>query len=92
MSTTTPPTTPTTRRAADPGGPWAILAHQSHAQHRGCPRAALPSPARIPHRPPSAPVRRMLRKYPTPLGVRLTAATPQRLAGNIAIGRAVELA
>jgi hypothetical protein len=34
----------------------------------------------------------MLRNYPTPLGVHLTAATPHRLAGNITIGRAVELA
>jgi hypothetical protein len=37
MSTTTPPTTRTTRRPADPGGPWAILAHQ-----RNAPTAAIP--------------------------------------------------
>ena len=96
MSTTTPPTTPpttrTTRRPPDPGGPWAILAHQRHAQHRGYPRAAQRIPTGIPHRPPSAPVPRMLRHYPTPLGVCLTAATPHRLGGSITIGRAVELA
>jgi hypothetical protein len=92
MSTATQPTTPTTLLHPDLGAPWAILAHQGHAQHRGHPRAALRIPARIPHRRPTAHVQRMVRAYPTPLGVRLTVAPPHELAGDITVGCAVELA
>jgi hypothetical protein len=92
MSTTTQPTTRTTLLHLDPGGPWAILAHQGHPQHRGYARAGLGIPAHIPQRRPTARVQRILREYPTPPGVRLTTATPRELAGDFTAGRAVELA
>jgi hypothetical protein len=92
MSTTTQPTTRTTLIHPDPGAPWVILVGQDHPQHRRYPRAGLGIPARIPQRRPTARVQRTLREYPTPLGMRLTTATPRELAGDITVGRAVELA
>lgn len=92
MSTTTQPTTRTTLIHPDPGAPWVILVGQDHPQHRRYPRAGFGIPTRIPQRRPTARVQRTLREYPTPLGMRLTTATPRELAGDITVGRAVELA
>ncbi|HXT45284.1 MAG TPA: hypothetical protein VN748_14405 [Pseudonocardiaceae bacterium] len=92
MSTTTQPTTRTTLLHPDPGAPGAILAHRGHPQHCGYPLAGLGISARIPLRRPTARVQRTLRECPTPLGVRLSTATPRELAGDITVGRAVELA
>ena len=92
MSTTMPPTAPTIPRHPDTGTPGAIQAQPKHQQRRGYSRAALRIPVHVSHRPPTAHAQHMLCNAPTRLGVRLTATTPHELAGDITVGRAVELA
>ena len=92
MSTTMRLTTRTILIHPDLGGPWVMLAHQDHPQHRRYPRPSLGIAARIPQRRPTARVQGTLRVYLTPLGVCLTTATPREPAAGITVERAVELA
>lgn len=91
MSTTAQTTPRATVLRLGRGTPWAIVAHQVHAQRRGYTRAVLRALARSQQGRPTGQDQRMLRDRLTPLGARLSAATLHELAADITAGRAVEL-
>jgi hypothetical protein len=71
--------------------PRAILAHQLTPQRHGYTPAILRALAPSQQGPLTTQVQHLRRDRPTPLSVRLTAATPHQLPVNIAVERPVKL-
>jgi len=82
--------TSTSTRRSQQATPRAIVSRQTE-QRRGYARAVLRALARSLRGRPAPQVHRVLQDSLKPLGVRLPAATLQKLAADIAAGRPVQL-